>query len=228
MRRQRREHRRADAAAAKTCADSRPASQCQPARLPLAFASDYNRKFPSLRSASAGTGRSSNGRTHGSGPCYRGSNPCLPATKFALCFQWFPAPGDFTLELRKLDHRPDVMVRPFGERVAWLDTCSFTPDQCSRASLATSTRHRTSRRLRLTVCGGRPKARTNERRILSRSPNRDEMIPIVNSYRLAENLPNVVLVTYPDAGHGSLFQYHDSFARHAAAFLSISSESAVY
>jgi pimeloyl-ACP methyl ester carboxylesterase len=57
---------------------------------------------------------------------------------------------------------------------------------------------------------------------------RDEMIPIVNSYRLAENLPNAVLVTYPDAGHGSLFQYHDSFARHAAAFLSIGSESAVY
>jgi pimeloyl-ACP methyl ester carboxylesterase len=56
----------------------------------------------------------------------------------------------------------------------------------------------------------------------------DEMIPVVNSYRLAENLPNAVLLTYPDAGHGSLFQYHESFARHAAAFLSISSESAVY
>jgi pimeloyl-ACP methyl ester carboxylesterase len=56
----------------------------------------------------------------------------------------------------------------------------------------------------------------------------DEMIPVVNSYRLAENLPNAVLLAYPDAGHGSLFQYHDSFARHAAAFLSISSESAVY
>lgn len=56
----------------------------------------------------------------------------------------------------------------------------------------------------------------------------DEMIPIVNSYRLAENLPNAVLLTYPDAGHGSLFQYHESFARHAAAFLSITSESAVY
>ena len=56
----------------------------------------------------------------------------------------------------------------------------------------------------------------------------DEMIPIVNSYRLAENLPNAVLLTYPDAGHGSLFQYHESFARHAAAFLSIASESAVY
>jgi pimeloyl-ACP methyl ester carboxylesterase len=56
----------------------------------------------------------------------------------------------------------------------------------------------------------------------------DEMIPIANSYRLVENLPNAVLLAYPDAGHGSLFQYHESFARQAAAFLSVSSESAVY
>jgi pimeloyl-ACP methyl ester carboxylesterase len=56
----------------------------------------------------------------------------------------------------------------------------------------------------------------------------DEMIPVVNSYRLGENLPNAVLLTYPDAGHGSLFQYHDSFARQATAFLSVNSESAVY
>ena len=56
----------------------------------------------------------------------------------------------------------------------------------------------------------------------------DEMIPVINSYHLVENLPNAVLLTYPDAGHASLFQYHDSFARHAAAFLSVSSESAVY
>jgi pimeloyl-ACP methyl ester carboxylesterase len=47
----------------------------------------------------------------------------------------------------------------------------------------------------------------------------DEMIPISNSYRLAENLPNAVLLAYPDSGHGSLFQFHDSFTRHAAAFL---------
>lgn len=32
----------------------------------------------------------------------------------------------------------------------------------------------------------------------------DEMIPVSNSYRLSENLPNAVLITYPDAGHGSL------------------------
>lgn len=56
----------------------------------------------------------------------------------------------------------------------------------------------------------------------------DEMIPVVNSYHLFENLPNAVLLTYPDAGHGSLFQYHESFARQAAAFLSVTNESAVY
>ena len=47
----------------------------------------------------APTGRSFNGRTPRSGRGYRGSNPCLPATKFALCFQQLTAQGDFTLEL---------------------------------------------------------------------------------------------------------------------------------
>jgi pimeloyl-ACP methyl ester carboxylesterase len=56
----------------------------------------------------------------------------------------------------------------------------------------------------------------------------DEMIPVWNSYRLAENLPNAVLLAYPDAGHGSLFQFHESFSRHAAAFLASNSVSAAY
>jgi pimeloyl-ACP methyl ester carboxylesterase len=47
----------------------------------------------------------------------------------------------------------------------------------------------------------------------------DRMIPVRNSYFLAEHLPNATLLTYPDAGHGSLFQFHDSFVRQAALFL---------
>jgi pimeloyl-ACP methyl ester carboxylesterase len=42
------------------------------------------------------------------------------------------------------------------------------------------------------------------------------------------NLPNAVLLTYPDAGHGSLFQYPDAFTRQAAVFLSSDSESAAF
>ena len=57
---------------------------------------------------------------------------------------------------------------------------------------------------------------------------RDEMIPVFNSYALSENLPNAVLLTYPDAGHGSLFHYHESFTRQATAFLASASQSAAY
>ena len=45
------------------------------------------------------------------------------------------------------------------------------------------------------------------------------MIPVRNSYFLAEHLPNAILLGYPDAGHGSLFQYHESFVRQAQLFL---------
>jgi pimeloyl-ACP methyl ester carboxylesterase len=48
---------------------------------------------------------------------------------------------------------------------------------------------------------------------------RDTMIPVRNSYFLAEHLPNATLLTYPDAGHGSLFQFHDSFVQQATLFL---------
>jgi hypothetical protein len=44
----------------------------------------------------------------------------------------------------------------------------------------------------------------------------------------SHKLPNAVLLVHPDAGHGSLFQYADSFTKHVAAFLSVPSESAVF
>jgi pimeloyl-ACP methyl ester carboxylesterase len=56
----------------------------------------------------------------------------------------------------------------------------------------------------------------------------DEMIPVSNSYWLSAHLPNAVLLTYPDSGNGSLFQFHDSFTRQATAFLASDSSYAPY
>jgi pimeloyl-ACP methyl ester carboxylesterase len=47
----------------------------------------------------------------------------------------------------------------------------------------------------------------------------DNMIPVRNSYMLGEHLPNAMLLTFPDAGHGSLFQFHKPFVQHASLFL---------
>jgi pimeloyl-ACP methyl ester carboxylesterase len=47
----------------------------------------------------------------------------------------------------------------------------------------------------------------------------DNMIPVSNSYFLVEHLPNATLLVYPDAGHGSLFQFHDSFVQQTRLFL---------
>ena len=57
---------------------------------------------------------------------------------------------------------------------------------------------------------------------------RDEMIPVANSYRLAENLADAVLLVNPDSGHGSLFQFHEAFTRQAEAFLTSNSQFAPY
>jgi len=56
----------------------------------------------------------------------------------------------------------------------------------------------------------------------------DEMIPVRNSYWLGEYLPNAMLLTYPDAGHGSLFQWHESFQHHVSEFLASNSPFAPY
>ncbi|MCE7010802.1 alpha/beta hydrolase [Kibdelosporangium philippinense] len=48
---------------------------------------------------------------------------------------------------------------------------------------------------------------------------RDIMIPTINSYVLAQELPDAQLIIYPDTGHGSLFQYPELFVYHASHFL---------
>ena len=47
----------------------------------------------------------------------------------------------------------------------------------------------------------------------------DIMIASINSWHLAQNIPNAQLLIYPDAGHGAQFQYPDRFLKHAIQFL---------
>ncbi|MCJ8206741.1 alpha/beta hydrolase [Pseudomonas sp. RGM2987] len=47
----------------------------------------------------------------------------------------------------------------------------------------------------------------------------DIMIPTVNSWYMAQNIPNAQLFLYPDAGHGAQFQYPERFLKHAIQFL---------
>jgi pimeloyl-ACP methyl ester carboxylesterase len=47
----------------------------------------------------------------------------------------------------------------------------------------------------------------------------DIMAPTVNSWLMAQHIPDAQLVIYPDAGHGSPFQYPQTFVGHVAEFL---------
>lgn len=47
----------------------------------------------------------------------------------------------------------------------------------------------------------------------------DVMIPTINSWHLAQNIPDAQLLIYPDAGHGAQFQYPERFLEHAIQFL---------
>ena len=47
----------------------------------------------------------------------------------------------------------------------------------------------------------------------------DIVIPTINSYILQQFLPNAQLIIYPDANHGSHFQYPGLFVKHTRQFL---------
>jgi pimeloyl-ACP methyl ester carboxylesterase len=54
----------------------------------------------------------------------------------------------------------------------------------------------------------------------------DVIIYSINSWILQQNIPNAQLIIYPDANHGSLYQYPQRFVTHVAQFLSESDEHA--
>jgi pimeloyl-ACP methyl ester carboxylesterase len=49
---------------------------------------------------------------------------------------------------------------------------------------------------------------------------KDVIIYAVNSFILQQHLPNAQLILYPDANHGSQYQYPKRFVQHVSAFLS--------
>jgi len=55
--------------------------------------------------------------------------------------------------------------------------------------------------------------------ILVANGDHDIMVPSSNSIDLARRLPNAELVLYEDAGHGGIFQYHETFVKKVLAFL---------
>ena len=48
----------------------------------------------------------------------------------------------------------------------------------------------------------------------------DVIIYTINPFILQQNLPNAQLILYPDASHGSQYQYPERFVRHTSLFLS--------
>jgi pimeloyl-ACP methyl ester carboxylesterase len=55
--------------------------------------------------------------------------------------------------------------------------------------------------------------------VLVMNGDSDKMVPTKNTVDLDRRLPNSQLVIYPDAGHGSVFQFHDDFVKRALEFL---------
>jgi pimeloyl-ACP methyl ester carboxylesterase len=58
-----------------------------------------------------------------------------------------------------------------------------------------------------------------EQPVLVLNGTHDIMIPTFNAYALSQQIPNAQLILYPDAGHGSLFQYPEWFVQDVSRFL---------
>ncbi len=55
--------------------------------------------------------------------------------------------------------------------------------------------------------------------VLIAQGSHDVIIPTIHSITLQRNLPDAQLIIYPDAGHGSIYQYPKTFVANAVTFL---------
>ena len=55
--------------------------------------------------------------------------------------------------------------------------------------------------------------------VLVANGDNDRMVPGSNTYDLSKRISNSEIIVYKDAGHGSIFQYHEEFVKSALAFL---------
>jgi pimeloyl-ACP methyl ester carboxylesterase len=61
--------------------------------------------------------------------------------------------------------------------------------------------------------------RAIQKPVLVANGDHDIMVPSRNSIDMAGRIPGAELVLYEDAGHGGIFQNHETFVRKAATFL---------
>jgi pimeloyl-ACP methyl ester carboxylesterase len=103
---------------------------------------------------------------------------------------------------------------------AWLTRTRARLDRDPQVSVETALAHReAANRWAEKYPDGYAYLRKIECPTLVVNGNNDIVVLTVNSYILAQNIPNARLVLYPDSNHGSHFQYHDDFVAQVNLFL---------
>ena len=111
--------------------------------------------------------------------------------------------------IRRLSQRKDDLNPPSGPKVASAQMAAFREWEEFKGQ-------------RFAELQGHPSSHARRERCPRRDGSRFQLLPIEREpaeRRFAQS---------PDAGHGSLFQYPESFTRHAEAFLSSDSDSAAF